>query len=140
MTATLHAQHMVVRVRFSGTAATVVVSGELDVCTEHALTLALTGVLEQRPERLVLDLTDVTFIDCAAVRVLAAACHAMPGSGRAVLRRPSRTVRRVLELTGMTACFQIECSAPGRHLARTRRRGAQPWAGLRLRPVPHSGP
>lgn len=128
MTATLHTQHMVVRVRFSGTTATVVVSGELDVCSEHTLAVALTGVLEQRPEQLVLDLTDVTFIDCAAARVLAAAGRALPGARKAVIRRPSRAVRRVLELTGVFAGFWTDYSQPDSHHARPRRRHSQPRA------------
>ena len=132
MTAALYTQHMVVRTRFSGAAATVVVSGELDVCTEHVLRQALSEVLEQRPERLVLDLTDVTFIDCAAARVLAAAGRALPGARKAVIRRPSRAVRRMLELTGISAGFWIDHSLPGSHLARTRRRHAQPRAGVRF--------
>ena len=132
LTAALYTQHMVVRTRFSGAAATVIASGELDVCTGHVLRQALTEVLEQRPERLVLDLTDVTFIDCAAARVLDAAGRALPGGRKAVIRRPSRAVRRVLELTGIAAGFWIDYSLPGPHLARTQRRRARPRAGLRF--------
>lgn len=114
MTAALFTQHMAMRTLFSGAAATVVLSGELDICNRHALQRALTEVLEQRPERLVLDLTEVTFIDCAAARVLAAAGRALPGDQQAIIRRPSLVVRRLLELTGMSAGFRVDYSLPRR--------------------------
>ena len=125
MTAAPYTPDMAVRTHFSGDAAIIVVSGELDICTEPALRRTLTEVLDQRPERLVFDLADVTFIDCASARVLADAGRALPGSRKAVIRRPSRAVRRVLELTGMSACLWIEYSAPGRHLAPPQREHAQ---------------
>lgn len=114
MTAAPHTQDMAIRTRFSGTTATVVVTGELDISNRHVLQRAVAEVLDQRPEQLVLDLTDVTFIDCASARVLTAASRALPGDQRAVIRRPSRVVRRLLELTGMSAGFRIDYSLPRR--------------------------
>jgi anti-sigma B factor antagonist len=102
---TLWMEHLTVCTHFSGNAATVIVDGELDVRTAPELRRALTEVLDKGPERLILDLADVTFIDCASARVLAAASRALPGSRKAVIRRSSRPVRRVLALTGITACF-----------------------------------
>lgn len=132
MTAAPSTQHLDVRTRVSGSTATVIASGELDVCTEPALQRVLTEVLDRRPERLVLDLAQVTFIDCASARVLAAASRALPGSREAVISRQSRAVRRVLELTGMSACFRIVHSLPGRSPARPQREHAQPRAGLQF--------
>lgn len=71
-------------------------------------------VLEQRPEQLVVDLTDVTFIDCAAARVLAAANRVLPRDRQAVIRRPSRAVRWLLDVTGMSAGFWFDYSLPRR--------------------------
>jgi anti-anti-sigma factor len=112
LTAALSTQHVSIRTLFSGTTATVVVSGELDFCNKHALRRALADVLEQRPEQLVLDLTDVTFMDCAAARVLAAGSRVLPGDRQAVIRRPSRAVRRLLDVTGMSAGFWFDYSLP----------------------------
>jgi anti-anti-sigma factor len=110
----------------SGGAAMVTLSGELDVCAVPAVEDALRAVLDQGPERLILDLAGVTFIDCAATRTLAAASRALPGSRKAVIRRPGRAVRRILELTGMSRCFWIQYSRPGCDFARTPRAHAQP--------------
>lgn len=112
-------QHLIVRTVSAAGTATVIVSGELDIFTLPAVRQALAEVLAREPERLVLDLAGITFIDCASARVLAAAAPVLPGLGEAILRRPSRVVLRVLELTGMSACFRIERSLPHRRPARS---------------------
>lgn len=132
MTAAPYMHYPPVRTRYSDGTATVFLSGELDACTAPEVQRVLREVLDQRPERLVLDLAEVFFIDCAAARELAAASRALPGSRKAVVRRQSRAVRRVLELTGMSACFRNEDALPGWHLTRTPRNRAHP-AGHRSR-------
>jgi anti-anti-sigma factor len=104
-------QHLAVRTVFTEHQATLVISGEVDICTGPAVERALGEALNQRPERLVLDLGRVDYIDCATLRALAAADRALPGRGKAVIRLPSRAVHRVLELTGMSACFLAEPDA-----------------------------
>jgi anti-sigma B factor antagonist len=101
-------QHPAVRTVFTEHQATLVLRGEIDICTAPAVERALGEALSQRPERLVFDLGRVGYIDCASLRALAAASHALPGRRKAVIRRPGRTVRRVLEVTGMSACFWAE--------------------------------
>jgi anti-anti-sigma factor len=93
--------------------ASVAISGELDFCTAAALARMLGAVLAQRPERLALDLAGVTFMDCAAARVLAAASRDLPGTGRAVIGRISRPARRTLHLAGLSSCFEIADGSPG---------------------------
>lgn len=110
--------------RFSEVTATVVISGELDIAVVSELQRALREVLNRRPERLVLDLAGVTFIDCASARVLATASRALPRARKAVICRPSRVVDRMLQLTGMSAYFWIERPIPGvSHRARPPRPG-----------------
>ena len=111
-------QHLAVHTRFSEGTAAVIISGELDFCTAPALQHALSEVADRGPERLVLDLAEVTFIDCAAARVLVAASRALPNGRKAVIRRPSRMVDRVLQLTGMSAYFWIERPPPRYRLTR----------------------
>jgi anti-anti-sigma factor len=101
-------QHLAVRTVFTERQATLVIRGEVDICTAPEVERALGEALNQRPERLVLDLGRVDYIDCASLRVLAAAGRALPGREKAVIRRPSQAVRRVLELTGMSDCFLSE--------------------------------
>jgi anti-anti-sigma factor len=96
----------------AGTAA-VTISGELDVCTRPSLMRLLSDVLAQRPERLVLDLAQVTFMDCGSARALAVASRALPGTGKAVISQTSRPAGRILRLTGMSSCFTIAGGLPG---------------------------
>jgi anti-sigma B factor antagonist len=140
-------QQVAVHTRFLESAATVVISGELDICAVPSLERALREVLDQGADKLVLDLAGVTFIDCASVRALAAASHALPGSRRALIRRPSPMVERVLRVTGMSACFWIERPVPGYPHARLsvsgcgqemRRTLAPVSRSMRLSPAPRA--
>ena len=57
--------------------------------------------------RLVIDAAGITFIDCAAARVLVAAVGGRPDWGGPVVRRPSPAVRLVLGLTGLADQCEI---------------------------------
>lgn len=88
--------------------ATVRLAGELDLASravgQRALAVAASGSAET-----VLDLSRVTFIDAAGLRLLFTAQRdARAASHRLLIRRPHRVVRRVLELTGMLACLDLE--------------------------------
>jgi anti-anti-sigma factor len=50
----------------------VAVSGEVDVCTKAQLQQALLPIIRERSGRLMLDLSGVSFMDCAGLRVLLA--------------------------------------------------------------------
>jgi anti-anti-sigma factor len=93
--------------------AAVVISGECDVCAAPELARLLLDALAQRPERLVFDLAGVTFMDCAAARVLVAASRAAPGTGKAVILRMSWPTARLLQLTGFSSHFRIVGHSPG---------------------------
>src|ERR1700760_4607210 len=54
------------------------VAGDLDLTTAPALTRHLEQAVAQQPRRLVLDLTQVTFVDVAAARLLAGANRLPP--------------------------------------------------------------
>jgi anti-sigma B factor antagonist len=100
-----HARHLSVRPHLAAGTATIVISGELDLLSTPSLAEHLEQILAQRPQRLVFDLTRVTFMDCAAARLIAGTDRSLPDGKRPVLRRPSTEVRRVLELTGLdTRC------------------------------------
>jgi anti-anti-sigma factor len=81
--------------------ATVVLRGELDLAALPVLAGRLAQVLAGRPDRLVLDMSGVAFIDCASARLLAGAGRHLPGGVRPAVRSPSPVARRVLELTGL---------------------------------------
>jgi anti-sigma B factor antagonist len=102
------AGHMSVAADISPDLTTVVISGDLDAATVPALSARLAPVLAHRPRRLVLDLAQVGFIDCAATRLLLSSGGFLPDGGRPLLRRPSPAVRRILNLTGMDTICDVE--------------------------------
>jgi anti-anti-sigma factor len=87
---------------------TIFVRGELDLVTMPFLAEQLTLVSRDKPGRLVFDLTRTEFMDCGSARLIAEAAQWLPGGRRPVIRRPGPGVRRILELTGLDACCEIE--------------------------------
>ena len=75
----------------------VIVSGELDAATADRLAQHL----KRSPAARVLDVSAVSFIDASGLRVLLAATD-RNGERRLVLREPSRSVMRLLDITGLT--------------------------------------
>jgi anti-sigma B factor antagonist len=80
--------------------AVVAVSGEIDIASGPQLRDHLLGVIHRHGTRLVLDLSGVTFIDCAGINVLLAARRrAMLEGGSLRVLRASQRVRKILALT-----------------------------------------
>jgi anti-anti-sigma factor len=97
-----------VRAAIAPAVITLVVSGDLDAATMSVLSHRLAEVAARRPRRLVFDLAQVGFIDCAATRLIASAAAFLPAGGRPVLRHPSPAVRRILDLTDLAAACEVE--------------------------------
>lgn len=78
----------------------VTISGEIDIASGPQLRDQLLSVIRRHGARLTLDLTGVTFIDCAGINVLMAARRRaqLEGGSLRVLRASPR-VRQVLALT-----------------------------------------
>ena len=78
----------------------VTISGEIDIQSGPQLRDQLMSIIRRRGARLALDLTGVTFIDCAGISVLLAARRRaqLEGGSLRVLRASPR-VRRVIALT-----------------------------------------
>jgi anti-anti-sigma factor len=87
---------------------TIVVRGELDLVTMPFLAEQLTLVSRNRPVRLVFDLAGTYFMDCGSARLIAGTGQWLPAGRCPVIRRPGPGVRRILELTGLDACCEIE--------------------------------
>ena len=98
-------------VRERGGATVVVLVGELDLATTFGLRTRL-ATLEQTdppPDRVVVDLTGLDFIDASGISVLLSAQRALAARGSGlVLRAPSRMVRTVLRLLDLDAVLQVE--------------------------------
>lgn len=77
-------------------------SGELDVVSAPGLELCLNEVLAESDARIVLDLSDLAFVDSAGVSVLIKAKQDAEASGRTLLLgRPTEQVERVFATVGL---------------------------------------
>lgn len=83
-----HTPPLQVEVSWDGVVATVTVSGELDCTTAPALTRRFLEVAAERPERLVLDLGGLVFVDVASARALDSAYKALEAECPVILRAP----------------------------------------------------
>lgn len=88
--------------------AVVVLAGELDLADAPAVASQLHAAADQTG-RVIVDLHGVTFIDSTAIGALVGVQRALKERGGGlVLRRPSRAVARLLELTALDRLFEIE--------------------------------
>ena len=84
-------------------------SGELDVVSAPELQQHLGEVLAEQHERVMLDLTGLTFVDSAGVSVLIKAKQTAEASGGTlVLRRPTEQLERVFALVGLADWLAVE--------------------------------
>jgi anti-sigma B factor antagonist len=84
--------------------------GELDIMTAPALEQELQVASAMGADAIVVDLEDVEFLDCTALRVLLAYAGVQHGS-RVAVTPGSRQVRKVLELTGAVKCLNVVAPA-----------------------------
>jgi anti-anti-sigma factor len=98
---------LTIETRLTAGTATVVIRGELDIATTPLLAERLAEILGRDPQRLVFDMTQVAFVDCAAIRLVVGAGQVLPGGRRSVIR-PSAPVLRILDLTGMDRYCDVE--------------------------------
>jgi anti-sigma B factor antagonist len=84
------------------------VKGDIDAYGGHALRDAITDSIELDHD-VIIDLSEVDFVDSAGVGVLVGAHRAAQKAGRRfAIRRPSHRVSVLLEVTGLNRLFAIE--------------------------------
>jgi anti-sigma B factor antagonist len=84
------------------------VTGELDLHLEPELREELNRALAAGFTHLVVDLTDVNFLDSSALgRLVEAAKRLAERGGGIVLAAPDRQIRRLLEITALDRIFLI---------------------------------
>ena len=83
-----------------GAVCTLILGGALDLLAADEFLQHAARVLDDRIERLVLDLAGVTFLDCAGVRALAAATCFAPGGCPVIIRSLSSPARRIITVLG----------------------------------------
>ena len=108
MCAELPAQPPAFEVTVTRETVTVVLRGEFDLTSAGFLSANLQRIREIRPRRVIFETMQVGFMDCAAARLIADTGRWLPAGAKPVIRHPSPTVRRILELSGMGALCDLE--------------------------------
>lgn len=94
--------HLVVVTERHGQRSVLRLQGELDVSSRDRLHSAISRALEDHPPLLVVDLSGLSFIDCAGLSVLVGAHKRLAGCGHRLLITGAKpAVQRLLHLTGM---------------------------------------
>lgn len=92
----------------TGASAVVTVSGELDANTAPEFEDAVAPLVGDNVQLVVVDVSDLEFLDSSGLRVLVRTRELLMGKGGTVeLRSPSVTVRRVLEITRLEDAFGL---------------------------------
>jgi anti-sigma B factor antagonist len=82
-------------------------AGELDLYNAHVVREALLAYCDEAPERLVVDLSAVRFIDSTALGVLIEARSRMANRRAFLLAAPGLETRRALEVSGLDRHFAV---------------------------------
>jgi anti-sigma B factor antagonist len=91
------------------TPTTVVLTGEIDLATSGRVRDALMAVCNSGEIKVVVDMTNVTFMDSTGLAALVGPLKRFRSmNGSIVIRSPSRGVQKVLEITGLTRVFTID--------------------------------
>jgi anti-sigma B factor antagonist len=93
--------------------AVVTATGELDLYTAPRLQAALSELLRERADRIVVDMSGIEFCDSTGMNVLLAALKRNREQGGTLeLAAPRPAVRRILQVTGLDEVFTVIDSAP----------------------------
>ena len=95
----------------------VMLAGELDLYNAHVVRDALLGCCDEAPDRLIVDLSDVKFVDSTALGVLIEARTRMPNRRGFLLAAPGLETRRALEISGLDRHFTVHDSLDSAHAA-----------------------
>jgi anti-sigma B factor antagonist len=100
----------VTRVDRRDSATIVRLGGELDLYNAHVVRAALFDAADERPERLVVDLSEVQFLDSTALGVLIEARTKLANREAFLLAAPGVETRRALEVSGLNRHFAVHDS------------------------------
>jgi anti-anti-sigma factor len=85
----------------------IVLNGELDISNADAFREAVERVVEEKPGRLVFDLSQLSFMDSSGIAVMV---YAATNVGAIELRHASTIIRRVVEATGLSEILPLDAS------------------------------
>lgn len=85
------------------------VAGEVDIQSSPALQTHLTRMLDEGHTSIVIDLSEVSFLDSTGLSVLIAGLKRCQGAGGDLrVASPQPNVRRVFEVTGLADVFHLD--------------------------------
>ena len=105
-------------VECAGEARVVKLGGELDLYSAPRIRDALMGACAESPERVVVDLSEVDFIDSTALGVLIEARARLTNNRAFLLAGPGLQARRALEICGLDRHFGVHTSVSEALLAK----------------------
>jgi len=95
-------------VQYKGDVAIVKLAGEVDMSQSPSVHQALVEVLEKQPKRLVIDLTEVSYMDSSGVGILVDALRRVRvNGGKVALAGVAPRVLSVLQITKLDQFFEI---------------------------------
>jgi anti-anti-sigma factor len=94
--------------RWDAGVAIAIVRGEIDIDTVSALSEHLGQLARKNPQRLVIDLAGVTFIDSSGLGGFVRIRKALPPGCPVVIRSPQRRVRQLFKITGLDSVISFE--------------------------------
>jgi anti-sigma B factor antagonist len=100
-------KHPVLGVEEVGSAYVVRLAGELDLYNAAQVRAALVDACAQAPERIVVDLGEVEFLDSTALSVLIETRARMNNRGGLMLAAPGLETRRALQISGLDKLFAV---------------------------------
>jgi anti-anti-sigma factor len=96
----------------NGEACVVRLAGELDLYNASGVREALFEACADGPGRVIVDLSDVEFIDSTALGVLIEARTKLPNRNGFLLAAPGLEARRALQISGLDRHFAVHESVP----------------------------
>jgi anti-anti-sigma factor len=126
----MDADELTVKAVRDGAVCTLIVGGALDSLAADGFLQQAARVLDDRVERLVLDLAGVTFLDCAGVRALAIATCFAPGGCPVIIRSLSSPARRIITALGTDDIENLRRLSAGLEPQNGRRDGVTSEQGL----------
>jgi len=82
--------------------------GEIDLHVSPAVTESLNALIKEKPERIVIDLSRVTYIDSAGMKALILAMQEVEAyGGKFFLSAPQETIRSIFESSRLDRLFRI---------------------------------
>jgi anti-anti-sigma factor len=89
------------------------ITGEIDLYTAPRLQAEFTRLLENGPDRIVIDMSGVEFCDSTGMNVLLSALKRMRERGGVLeVAAPRPAVRKILQVTGLDSVFVVYDAVP----------------------------